>query len=175
MTRGAGFAAPEAAPPSRRTARHASDPSAERKTAFGRWRRDFLRSGSPSGPGCGTGYGSRILAEAGARQVLGVDIDPLRIACSRRLSLASRPTAWTVMPPTRTRSPLSPNVRRRPDISTHPRSHVRQFLLVPALSLFSAFPVPVAAQGVSEPAQVHQQLREDAALARTSSLLIAST
>ena len=34
--------------------------------------------------GCGTGYGSRILAEAGASQVLGVDIDPLSIAFARR-------------------------------------------------------------------------------------------
>lgn len=34
--------------------------------------------------GCGTGYGSRLLAEAGASRVLGVDIDPLSIAFARR-------------------------------------------------------------------------------------------
>jgi 2-polyprenyl-3-methyl-5-hydroxy-6-metoxy-1,4-benzoquinol methylase len=34
--------------------------------------------------GCGTGYGSRILAEAGASHVVGVDIDPLSIAFARR-------------------------------------------------------------------------------------------
>ncbi len=34
--------------------------------------------------GCGTGYGSRILAEAGASHVLGVDIDRLSIAFARR-------------------------------------------------------------------------------------------
>ena len=34
--------------------------------------------------GCGTGYGSRILAEAGASHVLGVDIDPLSVSFARR-------------------------------------------------------------------------------------------
>lgn len=34
--------------------------------------------------GCGTGYGSRILAEAGASHVLGVDIDPLSVVFARR-------------------------------------------------------------------------------------------
>ncbi len=44
----------------------------------------YARDASVLDAGCGTGYGSRILAEAGARQVLGVDVDPLSIAYSRR-------------------------------------------------------------------------------------------
>ncbi|MHB1044692.1 MAG: class I SAM-dependent methyltransferase [Thermoanaerobaculia bacterium] len=34
--------------------------------------------------GCGTGYGSRILADSGAREVLGVDVDRLSVAFARR-------------------------------------------------------------------------------------------
>jgi 2-polyprenyl-3-methyl-5-hydroxy-6-metoxy-1,4-benzoquinol methylase len=34
--------------------------------------------------GCGTGYGSRILADAGAVRVLGLDVDPLSVAFARR-------------------------------------------------------------------------------------------
>ena len=34
--------------------------------------------------GCGTGYGSRILADSGAVHVLGLDIDPLSVAFARR-------------------------------------------------------------------------------------------
>jgi SAM-dependent methyltransferase len=34
--------------------------------------------------GCGTGYGSRILAEAGARSVIGVDLDRRNIAFGRK-------------------------------------------------------------------------------------------
>src|SRR5206468_662600 len=33
---------------------------------------------------CGTGYGSKLLAEYGARSVLGIDISPRRIAYARR-------------------------------------------------------------------------------------------
>ncbi len=34
--------------------------------------------------GCGTGYGSRILADSGAKEVLGVDVDRLSVAFARR-------------------------------------------------------------------------------------------
>ena len=44
----------------------------------------YARGASVLDAGCGTGYGSRILAEAGASDVLGVDIDPLSIAFARR-------------------------------------------------------------------------------------------
>lgn len=44
----------------------------------------YARGANVIDAGCGTGYGSRILAEAGASYVLGVDIDPLSIAFARR-------------------------------------------------------------------------------------------
>jgi 2-polyprenyl-3-methyl-5-hydroxy-6-metoxy-1,4-benzoquinol methylase len=44
----------------------------------------FARDANVLDAGCGTGYGSLILVEAGARHVLGVDIDPLSIAFARR-------------------------------------------------------------------------------------------
>ena len=44
----------------------------------------YARDASVLEAGCGTGYGSRILSEAGASQVLGLDIDPLSIAFARR-------------------------------------------------------------------------------------------
>ncbi len=44
----------------------------------------YARGANVLDAGCGTGYGSRILAEAGASHVLGVDIDPLSIAFARR-------------------------------------------------------------------------------------------
>ncbi len=34
--------------------------------------------------GCGTGYGSAVLADAGARSVLGVDVDRLSVAYAQR-------------------------------------------------------------------------------------------
>ena len=44
----------------------------------------YARGANVLDAGCGTGYGSRILAEAGASHVLGVDIDRLSIAFARR-------------------------------------------------------------------------------------------
>ena len=49
-----------------------------------RFASSYARGSNVLDAGCGTGYGSRILADAGAAHVLGVDIDPLSIAFARR-------------------------------------------------------------------------------------------